>query len=167
MCRHALILLPLVVATLELAGYLIGRTSSVVLLALLAFIIVLAPKGCRLGDWKKALRSALICLVGALASFLLANNLDLGPLMASAVVGLLGTVVLKEKDQLVVYLGTFIGMSSALRFPTLSLVVLAGLTGGILWEMLSETWNGVGGRLGTVAATAVLIVLLAFGGGLQ
>ena len=78
MCRHALILLPLVVATLELAGYLIGRTSSVVLLALLPLSLCL-PRSCRLGDWKNALRSALICLVGALASFLLANNLDLVP----------------------------------------------------------------------------------------
>ena len=46
------------------------------------------------------------------------------------------------------------------------LVIAAGLIGGILWEVLNETWNGVGGRLGTLAAAAVLAVLLTFGGGM-
>ncbi len=166
MCRHALILLPLVVAALELVRPLFDHGGSWVCLALIAIVFVLAPKRCNLDDWPRVLPSALISTGGTLATFLLANHLNLGPLVASAVVGLLGTTVFKEHNQLVWYLGAFVGMSSALRFPSLGLLITAGLLGGVLWEVLNETWNGVGGRLGTVAATAVLVVLLTFGGGL-
>ncbi len=166
MCRHILILLPLIVAALELLSPVLPLGSSLFCVGLLAFIVLLVPKRCGLSDWPKVLSSALISSGGALATFVLANFLNLGPLVASAVVGLLGTVRLKEQDQLVLYLGAFVGMTPVTRFPSLGLLILAGILGGVLWEVLSSTWNGVGGRLGTVAAVAVLVVVLTLGGGL-
>jgi len=166
MCRHALFLFPLIVATLELVTpFLHGKGSLVYLAALLA-VFALSPRRCGYGEWMKVLPSAFISAGGALVTFVLANHLNLGPLVASAVVGLVGALFLEERFQLVLYLGAFVGMSSASRFPFVPLLILAGLVGGALWEILSETWNGVGGRLGTLAATAVLVVLLLLGGGL-
>ena len=78
--------------------------------------------------------------------------------------GLLGAQVLKGRDQLVMYMGAFVGMSSALRFPTLAPLVAAGLLAGVLFELTDECWVGVGGRLGTIAAAAVVVVLALIGG---
>lgn len=166
MCQHALILLPLIVATLELITPLFHQGGNLVCLALIVVVFMIVPKRCGFKDWQRVYPSALISAGGALATFLLANHLALGPLAASAVVGLAGAAFLVERHQLILYLGAFVGMSSANRFPSLILLVIAGLLGGALWEILSDTWNGVGGRLGTVAATAVLVVLLTLGGGL-
>ena len=58
--------------------------------------------------------------------------------------GLLGAQVLKGRDQLVMYMGAFVGMSSALRFPTLAPLVAAGLLAGVLFELTDECWVGVG-----------------------
>jgi NhaP-type Na+/H+ or K+/H+ antiporter len=154
------------VAALELLSPLFNHGGSLVCLTLIFVVFVIAPKRCGFRDWQRVLPSALISAAGALATFLLANYLNLGPLVASAVVGLAGTSFFKERHQLVLYLGAFVGMSSDARFPSLTLLIAAGLVGGVLWEVLNETWNGVGGRLGTVAATAVLVVLLTLGGGL-
>ena len=166
LCQHALILLPLFVATLELTIPFFSKTSGLIYLSLVTFIFIVAPKRCAIGDWRKILPSALISALGAVATFALANHLDLGPLVASAIVGLVGTFFLAEDDQLKIYLGAFVGMTSVARFPSLGLVVVAGLVGGVLWQVLNETWNGVGGRLGTIAAAAVLVVVLTLGGGL-
>lgn len=166
MCRHALILLPLIVATIELIKPLFNAEGSLVCLALLVVLLAIVPKKCRFSDWQRVLPSALISAGGALATFLLANHLGLGPLVASALVGLVGATFFVERYQLILYLGAFVGMSSSNRFPSVTLLVVAGLVGGALWEILSDTWNGVGGRLGTVAAAAVLVVLLTLGGGL-
>jgi hypothetical protein len=166
LCQHALILLPLIVAAMELVGPIFRQASSLAYLGFVVVVFIVAPKRCAIGDWRRVLPSALISAGGALATFFLANSLDLGALVASAVVGLAGTAFLKEEDQLTLYLGAFVGMSSVARFPTLGPLFVAGLVGGVLWEILNQTWNGVGGRLGTVAATAVLVILLTLGGGL-
>lgn len=165
-CRHVLILLPVIVAAAELASPMFPLAGHRICLALLAAVFVLAPKKCGLGDWRKVVSAALLSAGGAVATFLLANSFGMGALIASAVVGLLAAMFFEEDPQLVVYLGTFVGMTSIYRFPSLMLVIAAGLIGGILWEVLNETWNGVGGRLGTLAAAAVLAVLLTYGGGM-
>ncbi len=166
MCKHVLILLPLIVATLELITRLYHAGGNLVCLSLIVVMFAIVPKKCRFRDWQKVYPSALISAGGALVTFLLANHLNLGPLIASAVVGLAGAAFLAERHQLTLYLGAFVGMSSVVRFPSITLLIVAGLLGGVLWEVLNDTWNGVGGRLGTVAATAVLVVLLTLGGGL-
>lgn len=166
LCQHAVIVLPLIVAGLELASPRFPEASPLIYLALVTLVFIVAPKRCGVKDWGKVLPTALLTAGGALFTFVLANYLTLGPLVASALVGLGSTAFLKEDHQLTVYLGAFIGMSSVARFPSLGLLIVAGFLGGVLWEMINQAWNGVGGRLGTIAATAVLVVLLTLGGGL-
>lgn len=166
MWRNILIFLPLVTATLQLGGLLNSAAGRLLSLALIfsGFIVIFKKRV--LPRWQTVLRSALLSLGGACTTFLLANYLGLGILLGSAVVALVGARFLSDQDQLVLYLGTFVGMSSTIRFPTFLPLVAAGLLGGILWEALDESWVGVGGRLGTLAATAVLIVLVFSGGGI-
>lgn len=165
MWRHVLIFLPLVVATLELGSHMVGSwqrlmTTSVIIMGF--FAILRKPHH---SNWKKMARPALLSLGGTIPTFILANQFNFGPLVASGLVGLVGARFLSEQDQLPFYLGVFVGMSSSLRFSTLTPLIGAGILGGILWELLDDAWVGVGGRLGTLAATAVLIVLLMSGGG--
>lgn len=166
LCQHVLILLPLIVAAVELISPFFPLAGHRICLVLLGAVFLIVPKKRGLGNWRNVLASALLSGGGAVATYLLANSLSLGPLIASAAVGLAAAVFLAEQQQLVVYLGTFVGMTSTLHFPSIILVAAAGLIGGVLWEVLNEAWNGVGGRLGTLAATAVLAILLTFGGGL-
>lgn len=166
MLRHLLIFLPLVGAVLDLLGLLASWWGRLVCFALLSagLLGLLRQEG--VPGWPKLGRSALLSLGGAVVTFLLANNLQLGTVVASALVGLTGAALFDSDGALVVYLGAFVGMSSPLRFPTLLPLAAAGLLGGVLFELLAESWSGVGGRLGTLAATGVLVVLLLGGGGL-
>ena len=116
-------------------------------------------------SWKRVVSTSCTSLGGAVVTFILSNHFQLGPVVASGLVGVLGAQVLAEERQLQLYLGAFVGMSSALRFPKFLPLILAGALGGVLFELLKEAWSGVGGRLGTLAATAVLIVLVVGGGG--
>src|SRR5690625_4689281 len=136
MWRHVLIFLPLVVAALEIGGYLIGPVGRGVCFGLIIFGFTAILKWCSIPSLPKILRSALISLGGALATFLLANHLHWGTLVASAVVALVGARFFNDDDQLVLYLGTFVGMSSLTRFPTFFPLIVAGLLGGVLWEVL-------------------------------
>ncbi|MDI9414174.1 MAG: hypothetical protein QM401_11495 [Bacillota bacterium] len=161
---HIIIFLPLLGAALDIFDQLftpVGRT--VILLALAAGLLaaVLRPEF-KLKN--ELLRSAIISLVGAMLTFVLSTQLNLGAVIASAIVGLVGARVFKDNDQVVMYLGAFVGMSSALRFPTLLPLIVAGLLGGLFFELLDDSWVGVGGRLGTLAAAAVVVVLVVMGG---
>ena len=130
MLRHVLIFLPVVVAALEVAHSFIGQEGRFVCLALMVVGFVACLK--RDLDWRRMLRSAVISLGGAVATFYLANHLQLGSLVSSAVVGLVGARVFKDQEQSILYLGTFVGMSSLVRFPTADLLIMAGLLGGVL-----------------------------------
>ncbi|MDI9459048.1 MAG: hypothetical protein QM373_04880 [Bacillota bacterium] len=164
MWRQILIFVPLVAALLDILNVLSTAFGRIVVLAVLivGLFASLGRPTFKLGP--KLVKSALISGAAALLTFLLSTRLDLGAVVASALVGLLGAQVLKGRDQLVMYMGAFVGMSSALRFPTLAPLVAAGLLAGVLFELTDECWVGVGGRLGTIAAAAVVVVLSLIGG---
>lgn len=113
---------------------------------------------------KQLFLTSLISVVGGVGTFVLANNLALGPVIASGLIGLAGARLLSEERQFQLYLGAFVGMTAAFHFTTIIPLIFASALGGIYWELLCESWQGVGGRLGTLAASAVLTLLLITGG---
>lgn len=161
---QVLILLPLLAAALDVFGLLSTTPGRLVVLAVLLVGLWAAVNRPGFRVTARLVRSAAISGAAALVTFLLSTRLELGAVVASGLVGLLGAQVLKDRDQLVMYLGAFVGMSSALRFPSLGPLLIAGLLGGALFELSDELWVGVGGRLGTIAAAAVLVVLSVMGG---
>jgi len=161
---HIIIFVPLLGAALDIFDQLftpVGRTIILVALAVGLLAAVLRPE---FKLTNRFLRSSIVSLIGALFTFVLSTQLNLGAVIASAIVGLVGARVFKDNDQVVMYLGAFVGMSSALRFPTLLPLIVAGLLGGLFFELLDDSWVGVGGRLGTLAAAAVVVVLVVMGG---
>jgi hypothetical protein len=112
------------------------------------------------------LTTAFAAAGGALATYVLAQYTPLGSIAASGVVGLGAAYVLRRSDlSTAAYAGAFVGMSSPAVLSSLPVVAIAGLVTGVLYETLDGIFDGVGGRLGTMAAIAVLVTLLAAGGG--
>lgn len=165
MWQHALVFLPLLVVALELVGHSFGQAGRFIGVALVIVGFGFAFKPYKRCQWQSLLRPALISTAGAMFTFLLSAHLNLNTLVASGAVALVGSAFFNFDDQLVLYLGTFVGMTSVAKFPTLPPLIMAGFLGGVFWELFSETWIGVGGRLGSLAATAVLVVLIILGGG--
>ncbi|NMB00597.1 MAG: hypothetical protein GX971_03615 [Firmicutes bacterium] len=162
--HQVLIFLPLLAALLDVLNVLPTPFGRVLVLATLLVGAVAALRRPGFKWSTQLMRSALISLAGALATFVLSTRLGLGTVVASALVGLVGSRLVKDREQLVMYLGAFVGMSSALRFPTFPPLIAAGLLGGLFFELTDECWVGVGGRLGTIAASSVVVVLSLIGG---
>lgn len=161
MWHHILICLPILGAVLDVAKVLFSQMGRVLFLVVFIAGLIAAVRHPSFKFSPQLARSAVISLVGALLTFILSTQLELGVVVASGLVGLVGAQVFKGRDQLVLYLGVFVGMSSVLSLASL---IVAGLLGGLFFELADESWVGVGGRLGTLAAASVLVVLAAIGG---
>lgn len=99
--------------------------------------------------------------LGTLCSYLLNHNFQLGAVVASSLIGLIGGLLL-PKYAVPIYCGTFAGMvSSLLVYDTLSVVTI-GLFAGVLYIAGSETFKGFGGKLGATAYFATLLATLFF-----
>lgn len=88
--------------------------------------------------------------------------MGLGPVVASGIVGVVASLLLPSPFAVMAYTGAFVGMSSRSRFPSWYYVMVAGLMVGTLYIVTRRVYQGFGGRLGTVAAVAVLLTLALF-----
>lgn len=99
--------------------------------------------------------AAIAVAIGALATFVLSVDAGLGPIVASAAVGLVaGLAVPRIGPQ--VYCGSFVGMASPAVFGSLEAVALAGAIAGVGFVATTASFGGVGGKLGTVAMVGCL-----------
>lgn len=165
MWKWILMAIPLIAAALELIHGMLGRGHSFVI-----FLSGLGLVGCGLGfsyekDWRELITAAVLGCVGSVIVYALSSVSNLGPTVASGVVGLLASKFLKNRYSLIVYTGAFVGMSSPEVLPTIWTAGLAGLFAGLLYEVMEGVWEGIGGRLGTMAATAVIVTILLGVGG--
>ena len=87
---------------------------------------------------------------GALTAYLLSINLELGPVVAAGLVGVL-IALLKPKYGVPVYCGAFVGMVSCDYLHTVPALLLAGVIGGVIFVVTGPVMNGFGGKLGTIA----------------
>lgn len=122
-----------------------------------------------------AMPSAVAVTVAGAASAVLTQvssvRLDHGPVQASALVGLVGGLVCPPLfvagDALaaVVFCASFAGMAQPARVPGVGAMALAGALCGLLVAATAPVFVGAGGKLGTIAFTACLLVrgLLAVG----
>ncbi|MFP4287163.1 MAG: hypothetical protein ACLFRI_05640 [Candidatus Izemoplasmataceae bacterium] len=96
--------------------------------------------------------------VGSSLTYLIHNNTVLCIALSSALVGLIGALFIK-KYQVAIYCGSFVGMSSGLLLsfiPFLAATLLAAL----IYAMVKDLFNGVGGKLGTIALSGALVTVL-------
>ena len=98
---------------------------------------------------------------GAVITFLL-QRYGVSAVVASSLVGLLGALIgfLISNTYLpaVVFVGSFVGMT-ALHMGSLPLIIVAGVSAGLLYSVSLDILPGYGGRLGTIAFVATLAII--------
>lgn len=103
---------------------------------------------------------------GAVLAHLLGVHAGLGPVLGSALVGLLAGVALPRVDT-AAYCGSFVGMASTALFPAHRALVLAAALAGVAFLATKRTFGGYGGKLGTLAflgcATAAALTPATYG----
>jgi hypothetical protein len=96
---------------------------------------------------------------GAWITYLVSIDLELGPVVASALVGLLGGLVLPSHGA-AIYCGSFAGMSSVVLFADNGEMLAAGIVAGLVYVLASGTLTGFGGKLGTTAFAGTVLTCL-------
>ncbi|WP_226023191.1 hypothetical protein [Halomicrobium salinisoli] len=108
-------------------------------------------------------RTVLSVAAGALVTYALSVHAGLGPVLASALVGLVAGVA-APAIAVPVYCGSFAGMASPSLFPSAAHVGVAGTVAGIAFVASDGVFDGFGGKLGTLAFAGVGATLLLPGG---
>lgn len=109
---------------------------------------------------RTALRPVLAVAAAAGVTYALSVHAGLGPVVASALVGLAAGLGAPDADT-AAYCGSFVGMASPAVFPSVEPVLGAGLVAGLAFVAADGAFTGFGGKLGTLAlfgcATAGLL----------
>ena len=138
----------------------LGVTAGVVLAGSVAaateraHVVGYEPLEVDRGDAVDALSVAL----GATLTYVLSVHAGLGPVVASAFVGLLAGVTL-SRVAVPAYCGSFVGMASPAVFPGLESVALAGVVAGLAFVASKGAFDGFGGKLGTTALFGCLVAV--------
>lgn len=111
--------------------------------------------------WDVGMLLVITSVVAAVATYYLNNNRKHGPVLASAVVGLVAGVILPKLPGLAEGVGStlavmaicasFAGMSNTKRIPSWVLMTLVGLVAGLVYMFSNPFIGGTGGKLGTIA----------------
>jgi len=101
---------------------------------------------------------------GLVATFFLQNQFEVSNVLSASIVGVLGGVLFfrsgNENLKIIpaaIYAGAFAGMSDLAKFHDPASIVLVSLIGGLILELLKNSFNGIGGKLGSIGFGAVII----------
>jgi hypothetical protein len=114
----------------------------------------------RTWKWNRLISSILVSSSGAILTWVVQSLVPLGPVFASSLLGL-GAGLLIPGSTVVFFCGTFVGMASIEVF-TWEFFLIAGAIAGFLWYVTEDLFQGVGGKLGTLAMVASWITVLMF-----
>lgn len=99
--------------------------------------------------------------LGALFSYLINHNFQLGAVVASSLIGLIGGLLMPALA-VPIYCGSFAGMVSSLLISDPLAIITVGIFAGLLYVSGSETFKGFGGKLGATAYFATLLASIFF-----
>jgi len=109
----------------------------------------------------KDLKLLVAVFVGALASYWLNVNMQLGAVVAAALVGVLAGVLLPAYG-VPIYCGSFVGMASP-KILNQTEIILAAAVAGVIYVLAQDVFNGFGGKLGTIACGACCLSAVLLG----
>lgn len=103
-------------------------------------------------------------IAGSFITFALQVELGLSAVLASSTVGILAYLVYKiSKDtnniHIAAYCGSFIGMTSMIRATDYFTLILASVLGACVYIFARNVFNGVGGKLGSIAFISICLTL--------
>ncbi len=96
--------------------------------------------------------------LGAFSTYLLSVHLNLGAVLASALIGILAVLIIKPYA-VPIFCGSFAGMSHPEVFGMVPMIWVS-IGAGIIYLFAVGSFNGYGGKLGTIAFASGLIVWL-------
>ncbi len=105
-----------------------------------------------------------VSLVAAVITYVLSIRLKQGPVIASALVGVVAGAMLPLINDfgltlaVAAYGASFVGMSNQKRLPDERYLVLAGILFGLIYVFSAPYFTGAGGKLGTIAFASTLSV---------
>jgi len=139
---------------------------GLVLTGLIAALLNQAPNyhfnAHQLLDIKSAGVSIIIHAVSAFITYYMSHELHFGPVLASALVGLIGGLILPQLGP-EFYCGSFVGMCSTYILTSYSDTLFAAALAGLIFHFSRHILNGFGGKLGTIAFCGDVLVLLISG----
>ena len=100
-------------------------------------------------------------VIAGLLTFYLSNEIDLGVVVASGLVGVIAATLLPKYKYAAycgaAYCGSFVGMSSKALLINYNEFILASLIAGLIFLIARNVFSGLGGKLGTIAFTSTTI----------
>ena len=114
---------------------------------------------------KKDLFLIIFSVSGAVSTFFINTELKFGPVIAAGCIGTIASFIpsVNRKSNLLkeappaIYCGAFVGMTSASVAPNLKFILLAGIIAGSILILSKNIFNGLGGKLGTIAFSSISI----------
>lgn len=107
--------------------------------------------------------------IGAVLTYLLAVDLELGSVVAASAIGATFSIIpnvsrsrFAAKVPVAVYCGAFVGMSSADVAHSLLFVTISGIIAGFFLMLAKNLFLGLGGKLGMLAFASVVVTYLLF-----
>jgi hypothetical protein len=104
----------------------------------------------------------LTTVISATVTWWLNNQLGLGPVVASGMIGVLAALLLPNELAVAAYTASFAGMSALPVLASAPMALLAGVLVGLIFMVALPAYQGFGGKLGTIAACAVLLTVAVF-----
>jgi len=98
---------------------------------------------------------------GAFVTHILSINLELGPVLAAAITGLIVAIFSKEYS-VPAYCGAFVGMVSQEVSRGYFFLLVASVIASVIYILSFCVFNGFGGKLGTIAFTGCLLASFMF-----
>jgi hypothetical protein len=142
-----------------------GKLGTMAFISTFLFAIVTQKDFLIANNDLNFLRLVIISLLGTLISFYTQHLFKQSSIIASALPSLVFALVMIYliKDYtacaVVFFSASFIGMSSKERLKNLYLVLLAGIIHALMFYVYFEHYNGLGGKLGLMALSSVLITI--------
>jgi len=129
----------------------IGAVTAIILEAKqLKFATVNNP------EWITQIWQLFSVFAAGIVTYGMSHDLGLGPVISASVIALLAHMI-SPKYSVSAYCGSFVGMTSELLLSNYQEVALASFIAGIVFFLTSDTFNGFGGKLGTIALLSTAI----------
>ncbi|MFP4456872.1 MAG: hypothetical protein ACLFPS_04365 [Clostridia bacterium] len=99
----------------------------------------------------------LCSVVSVYLTWFINHSLNLSPILANGIVGVLAIVFLPKNFTGIAYTSSFVGMSGMSVLPNFKMVILSGLIVAFVIIATPTVYKGIGGKGGTSAAISSTI----------
>ena len=99
-------------------------------------------------------------VIASIVTFLISREFGISNVIASALVGLFGALIL-PKFSGEIFCGSFVGMASHMLVGSIFYLLLAGIVAGIVFVIIgNRVFQGLGGKMGTSAFSGCVVMIL-------